>query len=155
MRALLKPPRNRKQDTLPIQEDHRAQFFEDYRKEAEEYDREFIKSYDEDLNTTLIFVSLACCSSVRVLTWMTGWSVFCCDCSVHHPSPPPAPIRPKSRDNRSSPGSYPQDRQHHLWKPRPRSTSMDWSPPNDNPSPSHPLHKSHHIPLLHISRDAR
>ena len=28
-----------------------------YRREAEEYDREFIKKYDEDLNTTLIFVS--------------------------------------------------------------------------------------------------
>ena len=42
---------------LSTQEDHRAQFFEDYRKEAEEYDREFMKKYDEDLNTTLIFVS--------------------------------------------------------------------------------------------------
>ena len=28
-----------------------------YRREAEEYDREFIKNNDEDLNTTLIFVS--------------------------------------------------------------------------------------------------
>jgi len=27
-----------------------------YRREAEEYDREFIKNNDEDLNTTLIFV---------------------------------------------------------------------------------------------------
>jgi len=27
-----------------------------YRHEAEEYDREFIKKHDEDLNTTLIFV---------------------------------------------------------------------------------------------------
>ena len=52
-----KPPRDRKQNVPPIQEDHRARFFEDYRKEAEEYDREFIKKYDEDLNTTLIFVS--------------------------------------------------------------------------------------------------
>ena len=95
MRALLKPPRNRKQDTLPIQEDHRAQFFEDYRKEAEEYDREFIKKYDEDLNTTLIFVSLASCSDARVLIWMAGRSVFRCDCSVHNPSPPPTPARPE------------------------------------------------------------
>ena len=39
------------------QGDHRARFFEDYRKEAEEYDKEFMKKYDEDLNTTLIFVS--------------------------------------------------------------------------------------------------
>jgi hypothetical protein len=30
-----------------------------YHKVAEEYDKEFLKKYDEDLNTTLIFVSLA------------------------------------------------------------------------------------------------
>lgn len=33
-----------------------SRFYEDYRKDAEEYDREFMK-YDEDLNTTSIFVS--------------------------------------------------------------------------------------------------
>jgi len=43
---------------LFTQGDHRARFFDEYRKEAEEYDREFMKIYDEDLNTTLIFVSL-------------------------------------------------------------------------------------------------
>jgi len=49
--------RSQEQAVLSTQEDHRAQFFEDYRKEADEYDREFMKKYDEDLNTTLIFVS--------------------------------------------------------------------------------------------------
>ena len=45
---------------LPVQEDHKARFYDDYRKVAEEYDKEFIKKkYDEDLNTTLIFVSPA------------------------------------------------------------------------------------------------
>ena len=39
------------------QEDHQARFYESYRKVAEEYDKEFLKKYDEDLNTTLIFVS--------------------------------------------------------------------------------------------------
>jgi hypothetical protein len=38
-------------------EDPRSRFYENYRKEAEEYDKEFMKKYDEDLNTTLIFVS--------------------------------------------------------------------------------------------------
>ena len=41
-----------------IKEDPRAEFYKHYRKEAEEYDKEFIKRYDEDLNTTLIFVRL-------------------------------------------------------------------------------------------------
>lgn len=43
---------------LPTQEDHKARFYDNYRKVAEEYDKEFLKKYEEDLNTTLIFVSL-------------------------------------------------------------------------------------------------
>ena len=43
---------------LPTQEDHEARFYYTYRKVAKEYDDEFFDKYDEDLNTTLIFVSL-------------------------------------------------------------------------------------------------
>ena len=57
-RISLKFP-SKKQDTPPVQEDYKARFYEDYRKVAEEYDKEFLKKYDEDLNTTLIFVSAA------------------------------------------------------------------------------------------------
>ena len=56
-----RPSCSRKQDILSTQEDYRGRFFEDYRKEAEEYDKEFMKKYDEDLNTTLIFVSAVWC----------------------------------------------------------------------------------------------
>ena len=54
---IAKTPCNRKQDILSPQEDHRSEFYKHYRREAEEYDREFMEKYDEDLNTTLIFVS--------------------------------------------------------------------------------------------------
>ena len=53
----------------PATEDLRARFYEIYRQEAEDHDKEFIKKYDEDLNTTLIFVSLPCCSCFLLLTW--------------------------------------------------------------------------------------
>ena len=53
----LNPPYSLKQDTTPTQEDHRARFYESYRKVADEYDKDFLKKHDEDLNTTLIFVS--------------------------------------------------------------------------------------------------
>jgi len=43
------------------QEDARTEFYKIYREKAEEYDKEFMKKYDEDLNTTLIFVSLPRC----------------------------------------------------------------------------------------------
>ena len=51
-------------------------FYETYRQEAEDYDREFIKKYDEDLNTTLIFVSFVRFSDPRVPTRLSGWSVL-------------------------------------------------------------------------------
>jgi hypothetical protein len=46
-----------KQDTALPQEDHQARFYEHYRKVADEYDKEFLKRHEEDLDTTLIFVS--------------------------------------------------------------------------------------------------
>ncbi|KAF9642693.1 hypothetical protein BDM02DRAFT_1973732 [Thelephora ganbajun] len=52
---LVDGPRKVPQST---QEDHRATFYEHYRKEAEEYDKDFMKKHDEDLNTTLIFAGL-------------------------------------------------------------------------------------------------
>jgi hypothetical protein len=55
----LKLPSSPKHVILPAK-DYQTDFYENYRKVAEEYDKEFLKKYDEDLNTTLIFVNLAC-----------------------------------------------------------------------------------------------
>ena len=38
-------------------DDARLDFYTMYKKEAVEYDTDYVKKYDEDLNTTLIFVS--------------------------------------------------------------------------------------------------
>ena len=38
-------------------EDSRTDFFAVYRRESGEFDRDYAKKYDEDLNTSLIFVS--------------------------------------------------------------------------------------------------
>jgi len=56
---------SQKPDSSSTQEDHRTKFYEMYRHEAEEYDREFIKRCDEDLNTTLIFVCFLCSLCLR------------------------------------------------------------------------------------------
>ena len=50
---------SRQHGVLPAREDHQAEFYKDYRRVAEEYDREFLGKYGEDLNTTLIFVGPA------------------------------------------------------------------------------------------------
>ena len=57
-----------KQDELPAQGDLQAHFYDHYRKVAEEYDKEFLKRHDEDLNTTLIFVSSPPGFDERMLT---------------------------------------------------------------------------------------
>ena len=61
-RQLLLPDSlHRKEEDLGSpQEDVRAQFYTHYHKVAEEYDKEFVKKHDEDLNTTLIFVRPVC-----------------------------------------------------------------------------------------------
>ena len=42
---------------LPIKnDDPRLDFYTMYKREATEYDTDYVKKYDEDLNTTLIFV---------------------------------------------------------------------------------------------------
>ena len=57
-RFSLRPSDSEEEDALPAdREDRQARFYQDYRKVAEEYDKDFLKKYDEDLNTTLIFVS--------------------------------------------------------------------------------------------------
>ena len=38
-------------------DDPRVDFYTVYKRESAEYDTEYVKKYDEDLNTTLIFVS--------------------------------------------------------------------------------------------------
>ena len=77
---------SKKQGVSSVQEDHEARFYEDYRKVAEEYDKEFIKKYDEDLNTTLIFVSVTQSCIENLLIDISGRSVFRCGLGVHHSS---------------------------------------------------------------------
>ena len=92
------------QDARSTPEDIRSRFYEDYRKVADEYDKEFNKRYDEDLNTTLIFVSLESCSDVTyVLTWITGWSILRRHFRLHHSGRLPTPAGPKRRNCRSPP----------------------------------------------------
>ena len=95
-------PHSPRSDTRWIQEDFRAKFYKHYRKEAEEYDKDFMKKHEEDLNTTLIFVRLEGCNRGVMLTLRTGRSVLRRDINIHHPGPARAPTGPKRR-NRCSP----------------------------------------------------
>ena len=157
MRAkpLLTPLRSLKHGVLPTNEGHRVQFYDNYRKVAEEYDKEFVKQHDEDLNTTLIFVSLAPKSGEHVLTELPGRSIFRCRFRIHNRGRSSAPTRFRRRDRRSAPCPYLQDRQHHLRRRRSRSPTVDWSSPRVGTSSSHPLRKSRPLTLFCLLGDAR
>ena len=61
------PLQRRRGDSLKFpREVLRARFYKNYRKVAEEYDKEFVKRYGADLNMTAMFVSLS-----RSPTWRT------------------------------------------------------------------------------------
>ena len=80
-------PQRRREGPISQQDHLRTKFYKHYQKEAAEYDREFMKKYDDDLNTTLIFVRPAHRQNARSLTQTTGWSVFCCDFRIHRLGP--------------------------------------------------------------------
>ena len=51
--------------------DPRTDFFTVYRKQADEFDKDYVQKYDEDLNTTLIFVSGAI--RIYMVNAHSGW----------------------------------------------------------------------------------
>ena len=51
----------------------RADFFAVYREESEEFDRDYARKYDEDLNTSLIFVSRQMCTRADQVLNEGGW----------------------------------------------------------------------------------
>jgi hypothetical protein len=56
---IVQTSRSSREETAFIREDRRARFYEKYRQVAEEYDKEFLEEYSEDLGATLTFVSPA------------------------------------------------------------------------------------------------
>jgi len=78
-------------------DDTRLDFYTVYKKEATEYDTDYVKKYDEDLNTTLIFVrspttSIPLNHSLNILV---GRFILCCQLSVCYRRPIKAPARPE------------------------------------------------------------
>ena len=77
-------PSDRTKESIEApREDLRARFYNHYREEAEEYDKDFMKKYDEDLNTTLIFVRCIRGPGPLVLTHVTGWFVLLRNFRIH------------------------------------------------------------------------
>ena len=72
---ILFAPNQNDVDTHAQHEGRGAQFYEIYRKAAEDYDKEFLKKR-EDLDTTPILVSSPWRPEERVLVKPPGWTVL-------------------------------------------------------------------------------
>jgi hypothetical protein len=73
-------------------EDPRLDFYSMYKREAIEYDNNYVRKYDEDLNITLIFVYLSRdTGSIYPLTIYTGRPVLGSQLSLRHQYPINAP----------------------------------------------------------------
>ena len=112
-----------------------------YKREATEYDTDYVKKYDEDLNTTLIFVRSPSCALTNHLTCLVlaGGSVFCRQLGVRHRCPlkPPTRSEPPVRDPPPRHPPYSQSVRHPRRDPR-RPTRSERSASRD----CH-CHKSH------------
>ena len=76
-------------------EDPRLDFYTMYKGEATEYDTDYVKKYDEDLNTTLIFVRYYHFLSPLFSLVLIGGSLFCRQLSIRHRRPFQTPARSK------------------------------------------------------------
>ena len=109
--------------------DHRLDFYTMYKREATEYDTDYVKKYDEDLNTTLIFVRR---SSSGPAIYLTRSHRRVC-------SPPSAPLLSSMFTRASNP----------IPTSNPLPSSVPFSSPSINPpSPVRP-------PPFHLFRKAR
>ena len=151
----LKPPFGLEGGEPHAQEDHQARFYDQYHKVAEEYDKEFLKKHDEDLNTTLIFVSSLWGLDDHTLTELSGGSFLRGHFRIHYRSKLTAPARSQRRDRRPPPRPHLQDRQHHIRKQHSLPPAMVRASPRDSPRSSHPLRQSRRLTLFRLFGGAR
>jgi len=93
--------------------DPRTDFFATYRKESADFDRDYARKYDEDLNTSLIFVSDPI--QIHPLSTYsrgdTGRFIFCSQFRVHNRCPIKARARPERDDRRLHANPHPHREQ--------------------------------------------
>jgi hypothetical protein len=72
----------------PLKSDEaRTDFYNVYKRESIEHDTNYVKKYEEDLNTTLVFVRPTIALSLETLMGFLGWIIFSCQFFVCHRYP--------------------------------------------------------------------
>jgi len=88
-------------------DDPRLDFFTMYKREAMEYDTDYMQKHNEDLNTTLIFVRSFPRPPYQrtALTTLPGRSVLCCQLRLRNRRP----VKTRARFKRTVGGLPPSD----------------------------------------------
>jgi len=126
-----------------------------YKREAMEYDTDYIKKYNEDLNTTLIFVSNYRWLSQPISFVVVGGSILCRQLSIRHRCPFSTPARPK-RAIRGPPPCHPPHSQSVCDSRRDPCRSTHSERPTERGRHSHRPHvrKPSDLPARRIRRHA-
>ena len=80
-----------------MSDDPQLDFYTVYKRETVEYDTEYMQKYNEDLNTTLIFVRFRVHTLLQHIAFKTssGWSFLGGELRLRHRRPVQAPARPQ------------------------------------------------------------
>jgi len=138
-------------------DDPRLDFYTMYKRETMEYDTDYMQKYNEDLNTTLIFVrSYASFCLHTLLTTFSGRSVLRSQLSLRHSRPVEARTRSQRTLGNLSPSDSPQPQPIYRPRRRPRrSSSMEWASHRDCRNLGPVIRESAHVTVGSIRRDAR
>ena len=135
-------------------DDPKFDFYTMYKRETTEYDTEYIQKYNEDLNTTLIFVRFCNDLTAAVLTPFLGRSILRGQLRLRHRRPIQTRTRPR-RAVRSIPPSDPPQPQpfHSPRRDSRRSSDLEWSTPRNHHNLGSPIRKPIDVDVGRIRRD--
>ena len=135
-------------------DDPQLDFYTMYKRETVEYDTEYMQKYNEDLNTTLIFVRFRVPHYHIALTTFSGRFVLGSQLRLRHRYPIQARARPHRTFRGLPPGDppHPQSIRHSRRRPY-RTPSVEWSPCGDYRDLRPAVCKPSDVPVGRIRRN--
>ena len=135
-------------------EDPHLDFYTMYKREATEYDTEYINKYNEDLNTTLIFVSFSTLPPDQDLHTSSGRSVLRSQFCFRHRCPVEARARFRRTVGSLSPCDPPQPQPVYCAQRRPYSPPcMEWTPHRNHYNLEPPICKPFNVAVGRVCRN--
>ena len=135
-------------------DDPQLDFYTMYKRETTDYDTAYMQKYNEDLNTTLIFVSSCVLYHSTALTTLSGWSFLCCQLCFRRRRPVKPPARSQRTIRSLPPRNPPQSQSIHCSRRKAlRPSSVEWSSWRNRHNLGPSVRKPSHVTTGRIRRD--